>query len=82
MITAKLSQKNQIVIPKNVRTDLGLKAGSRIVITPLDSEYALIMKQPADVAGSMKGQGKDIWKKLGGTESYLKKERSSWKKSV
>ncbi|OGQ44656.1 MAG: hypothetical protein A3H42_05980 [Deltaproteobacteria bacterium RIFCSPLOWO2_02_FULL_46_8] len=79
MKTAKLSQKNQIVVPKEVRKRLKLSAGMNVSIYPIDDYSAVIVRHPTDYVQALKGLGKDLWDRLGGVE-YIKRERKSWDK--
>lgn len=76
----KVSSQYQIVVPKDVRKALGLKAGMRVDITPLDEYRAILMKRPHSMVDALQGLGKDVWKSLGGGTRYLKRERASWDK--
>ena len=78
MATARLSTKHQIVIPKEIREKLKLKNGQRISIYPIDEDTAMILKEPVDPVKALEGLGADIWKKLGGTDKYIREERASW----
>ncbi len=80
MEKVKISSKNQIVIPALVRHKLKLKQGTSITIYPIDSNHAIISKQPktGGYAESMLGLGKEIWEELGGVDKYIKGERDSW----
>ncbi len=80
METAKLSQKYQIVVPKEVRRRMRLEAGSRIDIYPLDENRAILMRRSSSSVQSLKGLGKEVWQKMGGAEKYIKQERGSWRK--
>ena len=58
MAKAKLSSKNQIVIPREVRKQLGLKPGDNIVLA-LHGDTAIMIRKPKKyseaLAGIMKG---------------------------
>ncbi len=79
MATVTISQKNQVVVPKDVRKTLRIGAGSKISLVPLDARRALLIAQPKDKVAALKGLGKHVWRRLGGAEKYLKAERSAWK---
>ena len=79
MSTTTLSSKYQIVIPKAVRAQLGLQVGESVSVHLLDSESAILTKHSANPTNALRGLGKDVWKKLGGTKKYMRQERSSWK---
>ncbi|OGL88807.1 hypothetical protein A3I42_04015 [Candidatus Uhrbacteria bacterium RIFCSPLOWO2_02_FULL_49_11] len=77
---ATLSQKYQIVVPREVRDRLRLKAGAKIMIHPLDDTRAVLTKHPTDYVQALQGLGKEVWQSLGGTDTYILQERSSWDK--
>lgn len=76
----KISSKNQIVIPSEVRERLKLKKGASVSMYVVDDTHALLVKHPAqkDYVESMRGLGKEVWDKLGGVDKYIKGERDSW----
>jgi AbrB family looped-hinge helix DNA binding protein len=78
METAKLSQKYQIVVPREVRRKMKLHAGMRLAVYPVDERKALLLKHPENYAAGLRGLGKEVWRTLGGAASYIKKERGSW----
>jgi AbrB family looped-hinge helix DNA binding protein len=80
MAKIKISSKNQIVIPSEVRERLKLKKGASISIYAVDETHAIITKHPAKkgYAESMVGLGKEIWDELGGVDKYIEEERNSW----
>lgn len=78
MALSKISRKYQVVIPREVRDQLKLKAGVTIRIQPIDSERAIIMKQPKSYVQALRGVGKNIWQSLGGGDKYIRQERSLW----
>lgn len=80
MNTTTLSKKNQIVVPKDVRDSMNLKSGEEVALYPLDNDRAVLVRRSKDPVAALHGLGKDIWRKLGGTEKYLKNERASWQK--
>jgi AbrB family looped-hinge helix DNA binding protein len=75
MAEAKLSSKNQIVIPKEAREALGIQPGDKVLITVHDGKV-MVMERPAKFHLAIEGlvppgfYGPD----------YLKKERASWKR--
>ncbi len=80
METSTLSQKYQIVVPKEVRRKMRLEAGARLEIYPLDEDRAILLKYKQNRVQAMKGLGKDVWRRLGGAVRYIKQERASWGK--
>lgn len=75
MIT--VSSKYQIVIPREVREKLDLKAGDKLIIKT-NNEKIIIYPQPKSYAKYSLGLGKKIWQGVDATE-YVKKERETWK---
>ncbi len=75
--TIKISSKYQIVIPREAREKLNLKAGDRLIIKA-NNEKIIIYPQPKSYAKYALGLGKEIWQGIDATE-YVKKERETWK---
>lgn len=80
MTKTRLSSKYQIVVPKEVREKLKLKAGSQIIVYPVDEKRAVLLKEPDDYVKALRGLGKEVWEALGGADKYIKAERASWDK--
>ena len=77
MSIAKISSKNQITIPKDVLEALRLKSGRRIIIERR-KEGILLRPLKRSIAEEYYGYAKETWKKLGGGDRFLKRERDSW----
>lgn len=75
--TAKLSSRNQMVLPKLVREALGVKAGDVLLLIIKDGEVKLYAK-PNNLTDYMQGLGQEVWAQLGGADRYLRQERESW----
>jgi AbrB family looped-hinge helix DNA binding protein len=71
MPEATLSSKNQIVVPKEAREALGLKPGSKILIT-IKGNSVYLHRKPKNFAKAIHGLGKGLY-----GPDYLKKERES-----
>jgi AbrB family looped-hinge helix DNA binding protein len=67
-----LSAKNQIVIPREARTALGLKAGDKIVVVTRGNTL-IMFKKPESYRAAMRGIAKGIY-----PAGYAVKERRSW----
>ena len=67
----KLSSKNQIVIPREAREALGIKAGSQLLIVVRNGSVTILPK-PKDYAKTIRGLAKPY------PRGYLNKERGSW----
>jgi len=72
MAEAKLSSKNQIVIPLEARKALGLKPGDTVIIVP-HGNVLTIMRKPKDYAKAIIGIAKGMY-----PPDYLRRERDSW----
>jgi AbrB family looped-hinge helix DNA binding protein len=73
MREVKLSSKNQIVIAREVRDALGVKAGDRLLVVPRGNTVILLRK-PKTYSKTIAGMGKDIYE-----SNYLDQERESWR---
>ena len=73
----KVSSKYQIVIPREAREKLNLKAGDKLIIKA-NNEKITIYPQPKSYAKYSLGLGKEIWQGVDATE-YVRKERQTWK---
>jgi len=72
MAEAKLSSKNQIVIPREARKALGLKSGDTLLIVP-HGKTLTIMRKPKNYAEAILGVAKGMY-----SPDYLEQERASW----
>lgn len=76
MYTAKVSTKNQVVIPKGVREVLGIKKGD-VVVFEVGKYTATLVPRPRDYVESLRGLGAEMWKGVDAQE-YLRGERENW----
>ena len=72
MPEATLSQKYQIVIPKEARKEMGIEAGDKIIVETIHGVTLLIPK-PKKTGTLLKGLLKGLYPK-----DYLSNERKSW----
>jgi AbrB family looped-hinge helix DNA binding protein len=72
MATVKLSSKNQIVIPREAREALGLKAGDKIEVVVRDRTLLLFPK-PKSYEAAIRGLARGLY-----PAGYIERERSSW----
>ena len=79
MTTTTLSSKYQVVIPKAVRTHMRLRVGETVTLYPLDRDRVVLVKHSANPTEALRGLGKEVWRALGGTEKYIRRERKSWR---
>ena len=73
MREVKVSTKNQIVISREVREALGVKAGDRLLVVQR-GDTVILLRKPKRYAKAIAGMGKDIYQ-----PAYLDKERESWR---
>ena len=73
MAESTLSSKNQIVIPREARETLGIKAGDKLLVIVHDDKV-IVLRKPESYRAAIRGLSKDIYPK-----GYLEKERQSWK---
>jgi AbrB family looped-hinge helix DNA binding protein len=72
MYEAKLSSKNQIVIPREARNALGLKAGDRLLLV-VRGETVILLPKPSKYHKALRGIGRGLY-----PPGYLEQERKSW----
>ena len=72
MPEAKLSSKNQIVIPREARNVLGLKAGDRLLVV-VRGDTVVLLPKPSKYHKAIGGIGKGLY-----PPGYAQKERESW----
>ncbi len=80
MMNTTVSTKYQIVIPKRIRQKLEIAPGMKLHIEVIDKESAVLHIKKIDVVKSLRGLGKEVWKSLGGADTYIKQERKAWDK--
>ncbi len=72
MPEAILSAKNQLVIPKQAREALGVKAGDKLLIVVRGSSV-IVLQKPELPHAAIRGLTKRTY-----PDKYLAKERESW----
>ncbi|MGC9971808.1 MAG: AbrB/MazE/SpoVT family DNA-binding domain-containing protein [Bryobacteraceae bacterium] len=72
MSLATLSAKNQIVIPREAREALRVKAGDRLLVV-VRGDRVIVLQKPKEHHTAIRGLGAQTYP--GG---YLRKERKSW----
>ncbi len=72
MPEAKLSSKNQIVIPRQARQALRVKAGDTILVV-VRGERVLVLQKPKSHHTAIRGLAQGRYPK-----DHLQKERQSW----
>jgi AbrB family looped-hinge helix DNA binding protein len=72
MKEATISGKNQIVIPKEAREALGVKAGDKLLVVVRNGQV-IILQKPKSYQAAIRGLARSTYPK-----GYLQKERKSW----
>jgi AbrB family looped-hinge helix DNA binding protein len=67
-----LSSKNQIVVPREAREALGLKAGSKLHVV-VRGDVAILLRRPRSHADALAGIARGTY-----PADYLEAERSDW----
>lgn len=73
MAEATLSTKNQIVIPREAREALGIKAGDKLLVV-VRGERVIVLQKPTSHYTAIRGLGAGRY-----PTGYLEKERRSWR---
>ena len=74
-----VSQKGQVVIPKEFRDMFGIEAGGKVIIEAVD-EGVLIMKKEKDPVKAMTGMFEGRFKKS--STEIIKEIRKDWDKRI
>lgn len=74
MAEAKLSSKNQMVIPKEAREALGIKAGDKLLVV-VRGDHFVVFQKPRAYHSAIRGLAKETPY----PKNYLKEERASWR---
>jgi len=72
MHRATLSSKNQIVIPREAREALGVKAGDQLLVV-VRGERVIVFEKPKSHRAAIRGLGAGVY-----PSSHVAKERKSW----
>lgn len=73
MTEVTLSEKNRIVIPREARQALGLRAGDKLLVV-IRADRMIVLQKPKSHDQGIRGLSKRRYPK-----DYLKKERESWR---
>lgn len=71
----KLSSKHQIVIPREAREKLGLRAGDRLHVR-VEGDRIVMERVPADPVAELEGLFEGAYGE--DSDRYLREERGSW----
>lgn len=76
MTVAKLGERYQIVVPKDVREALHLKPGDRLDVR-IEEGKVVMIPQPSHIS-RLFGKHRDLWKDTEAVD-YIRSERESWR---
>jgi AbrB family looped-hinge helix DNA binding protein len=72
MREVKLSTTNQIVIPREIREALGVKAGDKLLAVPR-GDIVILLRRPKKYSQAITGIGEGLY-----GPDYLAQQRESW----
>ena len=67
-----MSSKNQIVIPREAREALRVKAGDKLLISVIE-DRVIVLRKPERFNDAIRGIAKGLY-----PDDYLERERESW----
>jgi AbrB family looped-hinge helix DNA binding protein len=73
MAEVRISTKNQIVVPREVREALDLKADDRLLLV-VRGDRAILLPKPKKYSRAVIGMGNGVY-----PSGYLKDERDAWR---
>jgi AbrB family looped-hinge helix DNA binding protein len=73
--TSVLSSKRQLTLPAQMARELGLVAGSRVILRLEDDHIVLIPLGPGRLTQALGGSLRGAY---GDAEAYIREERTSW----
>jgi len=74
----KVGERYQIVIPKKIREQLGVKIKDALIVS-VRNGWIGMQPRPQRYSEYMQGLGKEVWNGIEGTK-YVEKERQTWEK--
>jgi AbrB family looped-hinge helix DNA binding protein len=78
MAKTTVSQKYQVVIPKEIREKIAIKEGQEMYVYGVGNSIVM-SPSPKSYSEQMLGLGQDIWKGVDPLD-YIRRDRSSWGK--
>ena len=72
MPEATISTKNQIVIPREAREALRVKAGDKLLVV-VRGERVIVLQKPRSHHAAIRGLARGVY-----SSTHLQKERQSW----
>ena len=73
-VTASISSKHQVVIPKAVREALGMGPDDQLLFV-INGDTVIVRVKPASLTKALRGLHAELWPD---PDAWLEEERSSW----
>ncbi len=73
----KLSSKYQIVIPRQVRQQLDLRAGDGLLVE-VSGKTIILVPRPRSYTARLRGLHKEVWRDVEAA-AYVREERKGWR---
>jgi len=73
----KLSSKYQIVIPRQVRQRLDLRAGDGLLVE-VSGKTIVLVPRPRSYTARLRGLHKEVWRDVDAA-AYVREERKGWR---
>ena len=71
----KVSSKNQIAVPSEIRKKLGIKPGDQLLVE-VQGNMILLLPEPKDWIAATQGLGREVWEGIDPVE-YVREERGA-----
>ena len=75
-IRVKVSKKNQIAVPSEVRKQLGIQSGDELLVEAHDG-FVVLLPAPGDYTRRLRGLHRDVWEGID-AQKYVREEREGW----
>lgn len=72
----KISSRNQIAVPAEVRKDLSIKPGDHLLVY-VRNGHIVMVPEPEDVVEHLRGLHREVWEGVEAQE-YVNQERDAW----
>lgn len=76
--SVKVSKRNQITIPAEVRKKLNIKPGDQLLVYVQDGRIVMI-PEPENIVTHLRGLHSDVWEGVD-AQKYINREREAWRR--
>ncbi len=77
MAVVHMSQRNQIVVPREVRAHLKLRPGDELIVVPV-GPVTILSKKLKRPAKALSGIARGLWED---PQAFLREERANWERT-